>query len=267
LLGECVRKYAPRLGNKLFAQKFPDAFPTKDGKPAGDHIKTLVAMSLDPAHVPEKFSFLELPRGEAVGEGKFSIDLYLAERGDANIKTNSDLVAKANFHVDPNYPNRKAQRQEDEDDKEYDMSARMLDRFMVQTTILQCMEDLQLTAMTYPTASTPPELLGSPTGGGSRSRVSSSTLGRQGFPAITVPAGFTTEVWDRVVDPTAPKAENGQPGTKFVGPVAASLPVGIDFVARPFDEPTLFQIASAYEAATKHRTPPPAFGPVAAGEP
>ena len=33
LLGECVRKYAPRLGNKLFAQKFPDAFPAKDGKP------------------------------------------------------------------------------------------------------------------------------------------------------------------------------------------------------------------------------------------
>ena len=43
---------------------------SKDGKPVGDHIKTLVAMSLDPAQVPEKFSFLELPRGEAVGEGQ-----------------------------------------------------------------------------------------------------------------------------------------------------------------------------------------------------
>jgi len=266
LLGQCVRKYAPRVGNKLFASKFPEAFPMKDGKPSGDHIKTLVAMSLDPAQVPEQFSFLEMPRGEAVGEGKFSIDLYLAERGDANIKTNSDLVAKANFHIDPNYPDRKAQRQEDEGDKQYDMSARMLDRFMVQTTILQCMEELQLTAMAYPTATTPPELLGSPNAGGGRGRASSSSLGRQGFPAITVPAGFTTEVWDRVVDPDAPKGENGQPGTKFVGPVAAKLPVGIDFVARPFDEATLFRIASAYEAATKHRTPPPAFGPVP-GEP
>jgi amidase len=267
LLGECVRKYAPRLGNKLFTSKYPEAFPTqKDGKPQGDHIKALVAMSLDPTQVPEKFSFVELPRGEAVGEGKFSIDLYLAERGDANIKTNSDLISKANFHVDPNYPDRKAQRQEDEGDKQYDMSARMLDRFMVQTTVMQCMEEMKLTAMTYPTATTPPELLGSPNAGGGRGRASSSSLGRQGFPAITVPAGFTTEAWDRIIDPSAPKDANGQPGTKFIGPVPAKLPVGIDFVGRPFDEPTLLRIASAYEAATKHRTPPPGFGPVE-GEP
>jgi Asp-tRNA(Asn)/Glu-tRNA(Gln) amidotransferase A subunit family amidase len=31
---------------------------------------------------------------------------------------------------------------------------------------------------------------------------------------------------------------------------------------RPFSEPTLLKIASAYEAATKHRIPPPDFGPV-----
>jgi hypothetical protein len=123
--------------------------------------------------------------------------------------------------------------------------------------------------MTYPTSNTPPEMLGSPTGaggGGGRGRGSSSALGRQGFPAITVPAGFTTEVWDRERDPQAPKGENGQPGTKLVGPVAAKVPVGIDFVARPFAEPTLFKIAAAYEAATRHRMPPPAFGPVEAGQ-
>jgi amidase len=153
---------------------------------------------------------------------------------------------------------------EDEEPVEVDMSARMLDRFMVQTTILQCMEELKLDAMTYPTAATPPEMLGSPTGagGGSRGRGSSSSLGRQGFPAITVPAGFTTQVWDRVRDPSAPKGENGQPGTKLVGPVESTVPVGIDFVARPFAEPTLLKIASAYEAATHHRTPPPDFGPL-----
>ena len=46
----------------------------------------------------------------------------------------------------------------------------------------------------------------------------------------------------------------------------ARLPVGVDFIARPFDEPMLFRVASAYEAATRHRTPPPDFGPVP-GEP
>ena len=81
-------------------------------------------------------------------------------------------------------------------------------------------------------------------------------LGRMGFPAMTVPAGFTTQVFDRVRDATAPG------GTRLVGPVPAKLPVGIDFLAMPFGEPTLFKIASAYEAATHHRVSPPEFGPL-----
>jgi amidase len=269
LLTQCVRKYAPKLANKLFADKYPEQFPKeKDGKPKGDHVTTLVGMVMDPGKVPGSFSFMDLPRGEAVGEGRFSMNLYLAERGDANIKTNTDLLNKARFHDDPNYPDRKAQRVEDEKAMDVDMSGRMLDRFMVQTTVLNCMEDLKLDAMAYPTSNTPPEMLGSPTEsrGDRRRRGSSSSLGRQGFPAITVPAGFTTEVWDRVRDPQAPKESDGEPGTKMVGPVAAKVPVGIDFVARPFAEPTLLKIASAYEAATKHRMAPPGFGPLD-GEP
>ena len=99
-----------------------------------------------------------------------------------------------------------------------------------------------------------------------------------GFPAISVPAGFTTEVYDRVRKPVtgvesdaAPSSAGSQrpeakSATELVGPIAAKLPVGIDFLARPFDEPKLLRIAAAYEAATRHRTPPPEFGPVA-GEP
>jgi hypothetical protein len=34
------------------------------------------------------------------------------------------------------------------------------------------------------------------------------------------------------------------------------------FYGRPFGEPMLFRIASAYESATHHRIPPPDFGPV-----
>ena len=91
-----------------------------------------------------------------------------------------------------------------------------------------------------------------------RSPIGWSLIGQQGFPAITVPAGFTTEIWDRVRD------GNGPP--RLAGPVKANLPVGVDFIARPFDEAMLFRIASAFEAATRHRKPPPDFGPVP-GEP
>ncbi|HEV8724710.1 MAG TPA: hypothetical protein VGW77_29185 [Candidatus Binatia bacterium] len=81
-------------------------------------------------------------------------------------------------------------------------------------------------------------------------------LGTMGFPAITVPAGFTTQVFDRVRDANAPG------GTRLVDPVPAKLPVGIDFLAMPFGEPMLLRIASAYERATHHRISPPEFGPL-----
>jgi amidase len=81
-----------------------------------------------------------------------------------------------------------------------------------------------------------------------------------GFPAIVVPAGFTREVYDRVPDASDPN------GSRLEGPKAAQLPVAMEFLARPFDEALLFEIASAYEAGTHHRHPPPGFGSVA-GEP
>jgi Asp-tRNA(Asn)/Glu-tRNA(Gln) amidotransferase A subunit family amidase len=55
---------------------------------------------------------------------------------------------------------------------------------------------------------------------------------------------------------------DGNGGTRLDGTVPVALPVGVDFIARPFDEPLLFRIASAYETATRHRRPPPDFGPL-----
>jgi hypothetical protein len=41
------------------------------------------------------------------------------------------------------------------------------------------------------------------------------------------------------------------------------MPIAITFFAGQGEEPTLIRIGTAYESATRHRTPPPAFGPVA----
>jgi Asp-tRNA(Asn)/Glu-tRNA(Gln) amidotransferase A subunit family amidase len=45
--------------------------------------------------------------------------------------------------------------------------------------------------------------------------------------------------------------------------VAAALPVGMDVMGRPFSEPIMLKVASAFEAATHHRMAPPDFGSVA----
>jgi amidase len=156
----------------------------------------------------------------------------------------------------------------------------MLRRFSVQQMVMACMAEQHLDALIYPTSNLPPTKLGAPSGPPVNGRSGVwSFLGQQGFPVITVPAGFTTEVYDLIRDPAAPLVEYprdtgggggertlGDDHIRLVGPVAAKLPVGMDIVGRPFDEPLLLKIASAYTAATRHRVPPSAFGPVA-GEP
>jgi Asp-tRNA(Asn)/Glu-tRNA(Gln) amidotransferase A subunit family amidase len=81
-----------------------------------------------------------------------------------------------------------------------------------------------------------------------------------GLPAIVVPAGFTRVIYDRVPDAGDPN------GSRLDGPKSNQIPVAMEFLGRPFDEALLFEIASAFEAGTKHRRPPKGFGPLA-GEP
>jgi amidase len=184
------------------------------------------------------------------------MDRYLRERGDANIKTGTDLISKATFYDDPNFPDRKQLRQAAERATVLDTSTRLQTRFALQNVLLQCMQEQRLDALVSPMSTVPPRKLTAPRepNANGRSPIGWSLIGQQGFPAITVPAGFTTEIWDRQRD--------GNGGTTLVGPIKANLPVGVDFIARPFDEAMLFRIASAFEAATRHRKPPSDFGPL-----
>ena len=247
----CIRRQAPALLNSAFARQNPQLFAS------GAQIDTLVNLTVDPKEVPDSLSLRTLNAGGlgAPGEDKFEMNTYLRERGDANIRTNADLISKARFYSDPNFPDRKAAREQAERATVLDSSARLQGRFAVQTVLLQCMAEQRLDALVSPMSTVPPRKLTNPREpiANGRNPIGWSLIGQQGFPAITVPAGFTTEVYDR---------EREGAGTRLVGPVAASLPVGVDFIARPFGEPLLFRIAAAYEAATKHRRPPPEFGPV-----
>ena len=279
LFTSCLRKYEPAADNKLFTRKYPQLFPVdKDGKPSADHIARLLDMTLDPALVPDSVNLRTIGQVQATGEAKFELDLYLRQRGDTNIKSNTDLINKSTFYDDPHFNSQETARENADKPVELNTADRMLRRFAVQQMILQCMQEQKLDALVYPTNSVPPAKIGAPATPAINGRNSNTVwtfLGSQGFPAITVPAGFTTEVYDWVRDPTAPippaspdgGGNNGpREGVRLTGPVLAKLPVGVDFLVRPFDEPTLLRIASAYAAATQHRMPPPDFGPVT-GEP
>src|SRR5258708_28143730 len=95
------------------------------------------------------------------------------------------------------------------------------------------MADNQLDALVYATFDHQPVLI--PADVMTRPVIDDDRLGNNrqlspilGFPAMTVPAGFTSD----------------------------GLPVGIEFMARPFAEATLFRLGYAYEQGTHHRLPP-----------
>ncbi|HKE85867.1 MAG TPA: amidase [Vicinamibacterales bacterium] len=255
LFTRCITRYAPELMNAAFVRQYPQLFPAESKQ---DQIGSLLDLQADPSRVPAALSLRTLNAGGfgPAGEGRYFMNRYLRERGDANVKSNADLITKARFYQDPNFPDRKQAREQAERATTFDMAARLQGRFAVQTILLQCMQEQRLDALVSPMSTVPPRKLTSPREpvSNGRSPIGWSLIGQQGFPVITVPAGFTTAVWDRAAD--------GSGGTRLIGPVSVALPVGVDFIARPFGEPLLFRIASAYETATHHRRPPADFGPV-----
>jgi Asp-tRNA(Asn)/Glu-tRNA(Gln) amidotransferase A subunit family amidase len=263
LFQPCVDKFIPLYRNRLFAGQFPALFP-----PGADHIPLLVDLFVDPSRVPDGPTIRNLGPSPSAGEGKFYLSLYLRERGDANIRTIDDLINKATFFTDirpdSDFTSYKEQLQNLNAATTLDLANLFQNRLTYQTIVLQCMGMQDLDAVTYSSGISVAPILGAPTEPSRNNSPNANSIwgviAGNGFPAMNVPAGFTTQVFDRVRDASAPG------GTRLAAPVPAALPVAITFLARPFEEPTLFRIASAYEAATRHRRPPPGFGPLP-GEP
>jgi len=93
------------------------------------------------------------------------------------------------------------------------------------------MDANRLDAIVYPTTRRI-----APQVGGNQIGSNAGLSAQTGFPAITVPAGFT-------------------PG---------GFPVGVEMLGRPFAEPTLLGLAFAYEQATHRRRPPAGTPPLGA---
>ena len=258
LFQNVVDKYGPVWRSRFFVGQFSEQFPEQT-----DHLPLLLDMFFDPSLAPHdsigRPSMRNLgSAGDDAGGAKYNMNRYLRERGDANIQRLTDLIDKANHWDDPVIESRKKNLERADSAATLASAGTLQTQFAVQTVVLQTFAELRLDAVVYPTGNVPPAIITNPEEPRKNDRSAGvwTYINSKGFPAMTVPAGFTTNVYDRERDLTASDS------TRLVGPVAAELPVGIDFLARPFGEPTLFRIASAYEARTKHRIPPPDFGPI-----
>ena len=104
-----------------------------------------------------------------------------------------------------------------------DYTARLAARDTLGKALTSVMDANRLDAIVYPTIRRI-----APVVGGAQAGSNAALSANTGFPAISVPAGFTS----------------------------GGFPVGVELMGRPFAEPTLLAMAFDYEQATHHRRPP-----------
>jgi Asp-tRNA(Asn)/Glu-tRNA(Gln) amidotransferase A subunit family amidase len=112
----------------------------------------------------------------------------------------------------------------------------------------------------------PPAKIGGapdPLGGRNNLRLESFYGPNAGLTEVLIPAGYVTTVYD-------PVFALSRDGMRYVSVAADTpttipppgLPFSLVFRAEPGREDVVLRIASAYEAASQRRVPPPRFGPL-----
>src|SRR5437762_3620238 len=216
----CIDKYFPLYRNRVFIEQNPNLFPSDaNGKPTTDRISQLVEMFFNPSLVPAGPTIRNMGPAPNFGQAKYMLSRYLKERGDSNIKTIRYLLDKSNFyrHIRPDvgFIDRNAALEEINSALTLDMPSLFQDRFAYQQVVLQCMAQQNLDGLVSPAGNIPAYILGAPIEPPLNGRTNSvwGLLGQHGIPTLSVPAGFTTPVLDRVRHAAAPG------GSARAGPV------------------------------------------------
>jgi len=117
-----------------------------------------------------------------------------------------------------------------------------------------------------PEQTTPPYILGGPGEPDVNNRPSHSCCAAftalLGGPEVDVPAGYVDTVYEPQYVLSADKLRyntvTGTVRSKLPNP----MPISLTVWAGPGSDSTVIKVGSAYEAATHHRAPPSAFGPL-----
>ncbi len=191
-----------------------------------DDMRRQGATVIDPVAVEGLDAHLRTAGG--CNQFKWDINDWLARQGDrAPVHTLADIIASRRFHPTIQQRLESAQADSLPPARNPGCASRDVFRGWLRTSVTALMDSLKLDALVYPTWSNPPRLIGDlNTPHGDNSQLFSPSTG---FPAITVPMGYT----------------RGQ------------LPAGVQLLGRAWSEPRLIGLAYSYEGATHHRRPPP----------
>src|SRR5262245_5061648 len=190
-------------------------------------LRSLGAEVIDPVAVAG-LDALRRTQGGGCNQFKYDLNRFLGALGDkAPMHSLEEIIKSRRFHPSIQARLESSQSSEDVPGETAGCKARDAFRENLRAAVLTLMTDQRLDALIYPTWSNPPRLIGdlNTPGGDNNQFFSPST----GFPAITVPMGFTR---------------------------GDTLPAGLQFFGRPWSEATLLRLAYAYEQATRHRRPP-----------
>ena len=225
-------------GTKIGAVR--QMFPDDDTDPevlalmnqALEDMRKAGATIIDPVRIPDLEEIRESFK-RRVGRLKFDYNNYLASLGpDAPFKSLSEIIETEDYHpfLESSLTRAKEIEGPPEENPDYQHNLEVASR--LRDAVAKAMDDAGVDALVYPSFRYPPRLIGDlNTPAGTNSRTLSPPTG---FPAFAVPIGFT----------------NGE------------LPAGLQFLGRPFSEPTLIKLSYAYEQATYHRRPPKTTPPL-----
>ena len=206
--------------------------PTTDSEVVQVFARALEAMKVQGATIVDPAGIDSLPAvlrttGGACNVFKHDLEGYFAARGpNAPVKTIDEIVKSGNFHPLAQTRLQAAQAVTVAPADNPACQSREAMRARLRVAVLALMDSLKLDAMVYPTWSNPPRLIGDlNTPHGDNSQLFSPMTG---FPAITVPMGYTR----------------------------GTLPAGMSFLGRPWSEGKLITLAYGFEQATHHRHAP-----------
>jgi len=196
-------------------------------------LRNLGAEVLDPVAV-EGLDAMRAAQSGGCNQFKYDLNRYLSGLGDkAPMHTLEDIIKSRRFHPSIEVRLEAAQAADEVPGQTAGCRSRDEFRAKLRAAVVTLMDAGKLDALLYPTWSNPPRLIGDlNTPGGDNNQLFAPSTG---FPAITVPMGYTH---------------------------GGALPAGLQFFGRAWSEPTLLRLAYAYEQATHHRHPPAATPPL-----